>query len=291
MTPPSRTRTVPAITAQKPIPTDAVTPGRVRRSSGPFWRSLQRIATRTARITPPINGVPSRNRNICGLAIESPRTVAKPPRIRNAHSFASFPLAENVPARPVAVIHGRKTPRMTRTPPVNTSHPALALPSRGGAGRADGVAPRPGGGCCPRPWGGGCGSGCAGWGRCPSSSMRGWSCTPRMGASAPRRSRPTICGVPRRTIAGDLPAPMLATSESEIPRGEGWTYEPKWDGFRTIVAVGEGGDVRLVSRDGRPLGRYFPEIVQLVAERPPGAFVADGQLLVTRPPGLEVDHL
>ena len=58
-----------------------------------------------------------------------------------------------------------------------------------------------------------------------------------------------------RTIAEDLPAPMLATSESEIPRGEGWTYEPKWDGFRTIVAVGGDGDVRLVSRDGRPLGR------------------------------------
>ncbi|TMK90718.1 MAG: hypothetical protein E6G37_13035, partial [Actinobacteria bacterium] len=80
--------------------------------------------------------------------------------------------------------------------------------------------------------------------------------------------------VPRRTIAGDLPAPMLATSQSEIPRGEGWTYEPKWDGFRTIVAVGEDGGVQLVSRDGRPLGRYFPEIVELVAEQPPGPFVA-----------------
>ena len=67
---------------------------------------------------------------------------------------------------------------------------------------------------------------------------------------------------------------MLATSQSEIPRGEGWTYEPKWDGFRTIVAVGEDGGVQLVSRDGRPLGRYFPEILELVAERPPGAFVA-----------------
>ena len=72
---------------------------------------------------------------------------------------------------------------------------------------------------------------------------------------------------------------MLATSQSEIPRGEGWTYEPKWDGFRTIVAVGEDGGVQLVSRDGRPLGRYFPEIVELVAEQPPGPFVADGELL------------
>ncbi|HEX9299617.1 MAG TPA: ATP-dependent DNA ligase, partial [Actinomycetota bacterium] len=93
--------------------------------------------------------------------------------------------------------------------------------------------------------------------------------------------------MPRRTIAGDLPAPMLATSQSEIPHGEGWTYEPKWDGFRTIVALGEDGDVRLVSRDGRPLGRYFPEIVELVAERPPGTFVADGELIVIRPTGME----
>src|SRR5438552_18415839 len=121
--------------------------------------------------------------------------------------------------------------------------------------------------------------------------MGGWSCTPRSGASARRRSRPTICGVPRRTIAGDLPAPMLATSQSEIPRGEGWTYEPKWDGFRTIVAVEEDGGVQLVSRDGRPLVRYFPEILELVAKRPPGAFVADGELLVIRPTGMEFDQL
>ncbi len=84
---------------------------------------------------------------------------------------------------------------------------------------------------------------------------------------------------------------MLATSQLEIPRGEGWTYEPKWDGFRTIVALGEDGDVRLVSRDGRPLGRYFPEIVELVAERPPGTFVADGELIVIRPTGMEFDQL
>jgi ATP-dependent DNA ligase len=96
--------------------------------------------------------------------------------------------------------------------------------------------------------------------------------------------------VPRRTIATDLPAPMLAKLQDDIPRGEGWTYEPKWDGFRTIVSVGD--DVRLVSRDGRPLGRYFPEIVELVAERPPAsAYVADGEILVIRPSGMEFDQL
>jgi ATP-dependent DNA ligase len=50
---------------------------------------------------------------------------------------------------------------------------------------------------------------------------------------------------------------MLAKIQDDIPRGNGWTYEPKWDGFRTIVAV-DGDDVRLVSRDGRPLGRCRP---------------------------------
>ena len=67
--------------------------------------------------------------------------------------------------------------------------------------------------------------------------------------------------MPKRTIAGDLPAPMLAKLQPEMPTGEGWTYEPKWDGFRTIVAVDEGGSARLASRDGRPLGRYFPELI------------------------------
>jgi ATP-dependent DNA ligase len=96
--------------------------------------------------------------------------------------------------------------------------------------------------------------------------------------------------MPRRTIAGDLPAPMLAKLQDEIPRGDDWTYEPKWDGFRTIVAVGDG--VRLASRDGRPLGRYFPEIEELVAERPPAdGYVADGEILVIRPSGMEFDQL
>src|SRR5947208_2482999 len=108
-----------------------------------------------------------------------------------------------------------------------------------------------------------------------------------------RRRAPTISAVPRRTIADDLPAPMLAKIQDDIPRGPGWTYEPKWDGFRTIVAVGnDGDDVRLVSRDGRPLGRYFPEIVELVAERPPATgYVADGEILVIRPSGMEFDQL
>ena len=97
--------------------------------------------------------------------------------------------------------------------------------------------------------------------------------------------------MPKRMIAGDLPAPMLAKLQPEKPLGEGWTYEPKWDGFRTIVASGADGSVRLVSRDGRPLGRYFPELVALVEAAGVGPFVADGEIVRVADGGMEFDEL
>ncbi|HEX6843762.1 MAG TPA: ATP-dependent DNA ligase [Actinomycetota bacterium] len=72
---------------------------------------------------------------------------------------------------------------------------------------------------------------------------------------------------------------MLAKLEPEIPRGEGWTYEPKWDGFRTIVTV-RGGEVTLASRDDRPMGRYFPEVVEVAAGF--DDVVADGEIVLVR---------
>ena len=83
---------------------------------------------------------------------------------------------------------------------------------------------------------------------------------------------------------------MLAKLQPEIPRGEGWSYEPKWDGFRTIVTV-DGAGIRLTSRDDRPMGRYFPEIVELVADRSTGSLVADGELVLVRRGGLSFDEL
>src|SRR6185436_409330 len=65
--------------------------------------------------------------------------------------------------------------------------------------------------------------------------------------------------VPTTSFPDGTPTPMLAVNRDEMPVGEGWTYEPKWDGFRTIVAIAEDG-VDLVSRTGRPLARYFPEV-------------------------------
>jgi ATP-dependent DNA ligase len=83
---------------------------------------------------------------------------------------------------------------------------------------------------------------------------------------------------------------MLAKLEAEIPRGAGWTYEPKWDGFRTVVTV-DGAGVRFVSRDDRPMMRFFPEIVELLASLPSGALVADGEIVMVRPEGLSFDEL
>ena len=96
--------------------------------------------------------------------------------------------------------------------------------------------------------------------------------------------------MPKRTITGDLPAPMLAKVQPEMPVGEGWTYEPKWDGFRTIVAVEAGGRAQLASRDGRPLGRYFPELIALL-EQVAGPFVADAEIVRVAPGRMDFDEL
>src|SRR4051795_3626651 len=73
--------------------------------------------------------------------------------------------------------------------------------------------------------------------------------------------------------------PQLARPAKELPEGAEWRYEPKWDGFRTIV-FRDGGDVHLQSRNGRPMNRYFPEIVPQVLEMPGDRLVLDGELIV-----------
>ncbi|MDX6594494.1 MAG: hypothetical protein QOJ13_3690 [Gaiellales bacterium] len=69
--------------------------------------------------------------------------------------------------------------------------------------------------------------------------------------------------------------PQLAKPATALPDGEGWSYEPKLDGFRTIVFV-DGDEQHLQSRNGKPMDRYFPEI-----QLPPGRYVLDGELVVT----------
>jgi ATP-dependent DNA ligase len=68
--------------------------------------------------------------------------------------------------------------------------------------------------------------------------------------------------------------PQLALSRAALPEGEGWSFEPKWDGFRSIVFV-DGDECYLQSRNGRPLSRYFPEVTF-----PKGRYVLDGELVI-----------
>jgi ATP-dependent DNA ligase len=83
----------------------------------------------------------------------------------------------------------------------------------------------------------------------------------------------------RRTIKGK--GPMLAKLESSLPTGEGWIYEPKYDGFRCLVTVND-TDITLISRDDRPMMRFFPEIVAMLEGLPTGPIVADGELVLVR---------
>jgi ATP-dependent DNA ligase len=68
--------------------------------------------------------------------------------------------------------------------------------------------------------------------------------------------------------------PQLARSRAELPVGEQWAYEPKYDGFRAIVFV-DGAEVFVQSRSGKPLERYFPELAF-----PPGRYVIDGEIVI-----------
>jgi ATP-dependent DNA ligase len=73
--------------------------------------------------------------------------------------------------------------------------------------------------------------------------------------------------------------PQLARPAKELPEGDNWRFEPKWDGFRTIV-FRDGDDVKLQSRNGRPMNRYFPEVVEQVLALPGQQLVLDGEMIV-----------
>lgn len=83
--------------------------------------------------------------------------------------------------------------------------------------------------------------------------------------------------------------PMEAKLVADLPAGDGWQYEPKWDGFRCI-AVKTGDAVALWSKAGKPLGRYFPEVVATLAAID-GDFVLDGELLIPVGPTLSFGAL
>jgi ATP-dependent DNA ligase len=85
-------------------------------------------------------------------------------------------------------------------------------------------------------------------------------------------------------------APMDALLIAQIPSGEEWQYEPKWDGFRTLV-FRDGAKVELQSKKGQPLARYFPEVVAAVGELAAKKFVLDGELVIPEDNSLSFDAL
>jgi ATP-dependent DNA ligase len=84
--------------------------------------------------------------------------------------------------------------------------------------------------------------------------------------------------------------PMETRSVDEIPTGDEWQYEPKWDGFRCLV-FRDGNDVYLQSKNGQPLARYFPDVANAVAAVPEKQFVLDGELVVPVDGALSFDEL
>ena len=83
---------------------------------------------------------------------------------------------------------------------------------------------------------------------------------------------------------------MEALLAGELPEGDGWQFEPKWDGFRCL-ARRDGDEVALTSRSGKPLGRYFPEVLEMLGGTKEKAFVLDGELIIAIGDTLSFDAL
>jgi ATP-dependent DNA ligase len=83
---------------------------------------------------------------------------------------------------------------------------------------------------------------------------------------------------------------MEAKLAEALPEGPGWQFEPKWDGFRAL-AFRQGGAVDLRAKSGKPLGRYFPEVVAMLSELSAETFVLDGELVIARGGSLSFEAL
>jgi ATP-dependent DNA ligase len=93
----------------------------------------------------------------------------------------------------------------------------------------------------------------------------------------------------------DLPvpldlAPMEAKLAGDLPADSGWRFEPKWDGFRCL-AFRAGGEVALKAKSGKPLDRYFPDVVEALKALPVDRFVVDGELTIAVDGELSFDAL
>lgn len=84
--------------------------------------------------------------------------------------------------------------------------------------------------------------------------------------------------------------PMLAKRVSDVPEDGNWIFEPKWDGFRTLV-FRDGEELLLQSRDGKPMGRYFPELLGPLQDQLPERCVLDGEVVIARGGALDFNAL
>src|SRR5207249_3251095 len=85
-------------------------------------------------------------------------------------------------------------------------------------------------------------------------------------------------------------APMLSKAADALPGGDGWQFEPKWDGFRTLV-FRDGDEIVLQSRDEKAMNRYFPELVAPLAATLPERCVVDGEIVIVGVGGLDFEAL
>lgn len=83
---------------------------------------------------------------------------------------------------------------------------------------------------------------------------------------------------------------MLAKRVADLPSGDDWIFEPKWDGFRAIV-FRDGENLLIQSRDGKPLDRYFPELVDTLLRQLPSRCVLDGEIVIASNGRLDFDAL
>jgi ATP-dependent DNA ligase len=84
--------------------------------------------------------------------------------------------------------------------------------------------------------------------------------------------------------------PMLAKRVAELPAGEEWIFEPKWDGFRALV-FRDGDELEIQSRDRKSLNRYFPDLIGPLKEQLPERCVLDGEVVIAAADGLDFDAL
>jgi ATP-dependent DNA ligase len=84
--------------------------------------------------------------------------------------------------------------------------------------------------------------------------------------------------------------PMLAKAVDGLPAGDGWLFEPKWDGFRALV-FRDGDEVYTQSRDLKPLDRYFPELAEPLKANLPERCVLDGEVVIAQDGALQFEAL